>query len=166
MVVVSGFALVLGDNVSTDDIIPSRYLYLTDPVELARHVFEDYPGVRGRLVSMGSVVIVAGSGFGYGSSREHAPIALRAAGVRAVVAHSFHRIFYRNSINNGLLVVEADLVGLVGDGDFVEIDLSEGVIRTPSGVVGIGRVPGYVLDLIRVGGLRGLLERIGGLNRG
>jgi len=162
---VKGYALVLGDNVDTDTIIPSRFLHSTDPSYLASGVFSNTPGIRGRLDRLPRpVVIVAGRGFGYGSSREHAVIALRAAGVEAVVAESFHRIFYRNAVNNGLLVVEAPggLRAAARDGDPVEVEAGEEatVIRLGGRVFHAPGLPAMVLELLSSGGLREALRRL------
>ncbi|KSW12646.1 hypothetical protein CF15_01275 [Pyrodictium occultum] len=159
---VRGRALVVGDNVDTDTIIPARYLHSTDPRELARHVFEDAPGIRARLDGLEKpVVIVAGRGFGYGSSREHAVLALKAAGVAAVVAESFHRIFYRNALNNGLPVVEASLRGSTRDGSLVEIDLETGEIRVDGRLAARARpLPPMLRRLLAAGGLREELRRL------
>ncbi len=161
---VSGYAFKLGDSISTDDIIAGRYLYITDPNELARHIFENRPEIRSRIQSARKpVVIVAGRGFGYGSSREHAPLALKAFGVRAIVAESFHRIFYRNSINNGLLAVEAPGIrGMVEEGEAITIDLDRGVIEVGRGAIRVGGVPGYVRSILEAGGLREMLRRLAG----
>ena len=160
---VEGWALTVGDNIDTDTIIPARYLHSTDPRELASHVFEDAPEIRRRLDALEKpVVIVAGRGFGYGSSREHAVLALKAAGVVAVVAESFHRIFYRNALNNGLVVLEAPrLRGRIRNGDYVEIDLSSGEIRVGGEIVARARpMPGMLLELLRAGGLKEKLREL------
>ncbi len=162
---VKGYVLVLGDNVDTDTIIPARFLHLTDPARLAEGVFTNTPEIRKRFDKLPKpVVIVAGRGFGYGSSREHAPIALRAAGVAAVLAESFHRIFYRNAINNGLLVAEAPM-GLnrrLMDGDPVVIEITPqgGYVDTPYGTYPLRPLPGYILSLLSRGGLREELRRL------
>jgi len=151
---VSGRALVVGDDVDTDTIIPARHLHRSDPAWLASHVFEDAPHIKSKLLSLEKpVVVVAGRGFGYGSSREHAALALKAAGVVGVVAESFHRIFFRNAVNNGLLVVEASLRG-VRDRDLVTVDAESGLIE----VAGLGAfkakpLPSLVAKILRAGGL-------------
>ncbi|MCE4601782.1 MAG: 3-isopropylmalate dehydratase [Desulfurococcales archaeon] len=164
---VTGYAFKLGDNISTDDIIAGRYLYITDPGELAMHIFENRPEIRSRILrARRPIVIVAGRGFGYGSSREHAPLALKAFGVKAIVVDSFHRIFYRNSINNGLLAVEAPGVhDLVEEGEMVTIDLDRGVVESSRGIIHIGEVPGYVRGILEAGGLREVLRRLAGSQR-
>jgi len=118
-----------GDNVNTDEIIPARYLNTSDPNELAAHVMEDAdPSFAGK-VSRGDI-IVAGENFGCGSSREHAPLAIKTAGVGCVVAKSFARIFFRNAINIGLPIVEAPgAAAESGGGDLLEVDLGAGTAR-------------------------------------
>jgi len=118
-----------GANVDTDVIIPARYLNTSDPAELARHCMEDIDKTFIDLVKAGDV-IVAGPNFGCGSSREHAPIAIKACGVSCVIAPSFARIFYRNAINMGLPIMEcAEASEAVKAGDEVSIDFDTGVIR-------------------------------------
>ena len=127
--ILKGKSWKFGSNVDTDAIIPARYLNTSDPAELARHVMEDAdPSFPGK-VSRGDI-IVAGRNFGCGSSREHAPLAIKAAGVQAVIAPSFARIFYRNSFNIGLPIFEsAEASESVREGDEVEIDADRGIIR-------------------------------------
>ena len=157
--VIRGRAIVLGDNVDTDVIIPSKYLIYTDPKVLGRHVFEGVdPSLPGR-VREGDVV-VAGRNFGCGSSREHAVLAILGSGVRAVLAESFARIFYRNAINRGLPVVEVPGIrGRVRDGDVVEVDLEGGRVRLPSGELLSFKPPSpEVMEIIRAGGLINYLK--------
>ena len=117
-----------GDNVDTDVIIPARYLNSTDPADLAKHCMEDIDKEFVNKVQSGDI-IVADKNFGCGSSREHAPIAIKAAGVSCVIAKSFARIFYRNSINIGLPIIEcADAPDNISAGDVVSIDFDTGVI--------------------------------------
>jgi 3-isopropylmalate/(R)-2-methylmalate dehydratase small subunit len=124
-------AAVLGDNVDTDVIYPGRYLNITDREKTAEHLFElAFPRMREKLQS--GEIIVAGKNFGCGSSREQATAALKYAGVGAVIAGSFARIFYRNSINLGLPAVVADLTERVAVGDELEIDLTGGHVRNLS----------------------------------
>ncbi len=118
-----------GDNVDTDVIIPARYLNTSDSKELAAHCMEDIDAGFVNKVQAGDI-IVAGKNFGCGSSREHAPIAIKASGVSCVIATTFARIFYRNSINIGLPILECDAaVKGIENGDEVEIDFDTGVIR-------------------------------------
>lgn len=151
---IEGRVLVVGDNVDTDVIIPGRYLTLTDPAELGKHALEGLdPGIPSKLKERS--IVVAGRNFGCGSSREHAVLALIGAGVRAVVAESFARIFYRNAINRGLLVVEAPGVRhRVSDGDRLVIDLERSVVELPTGeVVPFKPLAREVLEIIEAGGL-------------
>jgi 3-isopropylmalate/(R)-2-methylmalate dehydratase small subunit len=150
-----GRAWKYGDNVDTDVIIPARYLTTTDENELARHVLEDLDPSFAGSVQPGDVV-VAGSNFGCGSSREHAPIALKAAGVRAVVAVSFARIFFRNAINTGLTIVaSAEAVDAIDGGDEVEVDPSSGrVIDHTKGLsLSADPLPEFVQGIVEAGGL-------------
>ncbi len=144
-----------GDDIDTDAIIPARYLNTSDPKELAAHVMEDadrdFPG----KVRPGDM-IVAGKNFGCGSSREHAPIAIKAAGVQAVIAKSFARIFYRNAFNIGLPIFESpDMPDNSGEGDEVEVNADDGVIRdTTRGTEFRAKpIPPFMQELIAAGGL-------------
>jgi len=144
-----------GEDVNTDLIIPARYLNTSDPAELARHVMEDADPEFPAKVRPGDI-IVGGKNFGCGSSREHAPVAIKAAGIPVVVAASFARIFYRNAFNTGLPILEApEAVREIMQGDEVEIDLDSGQIR----ILGGGQtfqaqpVPPFMQELIRDGGL-------------
>jgi 3-isopropylmalate/(R)-2-methylmalate dehydratase small subunit len=144
-----------GDDVDTDAIIPARYLNTHEPAELARHVMEDadrdFPG----KVRKGDI-IAAGKNFGCGSSREHAPIAIKAAGIQAVVAKSFARIFYRNAFNIGLPIFEsASASESIREGDMVEIDADSGRIRnlTLGEEYAAEVIPPFMQELIAAGGL-------------
>lgn len=117
-----------GDNVDTDVIIPARYLNTSDPIELAKHCMEDIDSEFINKVNNGDI-IVANKNFGCGSSREHAPIAIKAAGVSCVIAETFARIFYRNAINIGLPIIEcAEAAKEIEAGDSLEIDFDSGMI--------------------------------------
>lgn len=123
-----GFVHKYQDNVNTDVIIPARYLNTSDPKELASHCMEDIDAKFLKTVQKGDLM-VAGSNFGCGSSREHAPIAIKAAGISCVIAKSFARIFYRNSINIGLAILEcAEASEKIQDGDEVQVDFSTGIV--------------------------------------
>ena len=123
-----GKAIKYGDNVDTDVIIPARYLNSSDPAELAKHCMEDIDKDFVNRVNKGDI-IVADKNFGCGSSREHAPIAIKASGISCVIAETFARIFYRNSINIGLPIIEcAEASKDINDGDELEIDFGSGVI--------------------------------------
>jgi 3-isopropylmalate/(R)-2-methylmalate dehydratase small subunit len=126
---IKGKAHVFGDDVNTDEIIPARYLNMIDPAVLAKHCMEDADPEFVQRVRPGDI-LVAGENFGCGSSREHAPIAIKAAGVACVVAESFARIFFRNAINIGLPIVACpEAIDDVTDGDTLEIDLAAGTLR-------------------------------------
>lgn len=144
-----------GDNVNTDEIIPARYLNTTDEKELASHCMEDIDDQFVKNVSPGDV-IVADFNFGCGSSREHAPIAIKAAGVSCVIAKTFARIFYRNCINIGLPILECpEAVDGISGGDQVEIDLDSGRIRnvTTGAEFQAKPFPPFMQQLINAGGL-------------
>ena len=127
-----GKAHVFGDDVNTDEIIPARYLNTTDPAELAKHCMEDADPEFAGKVRPGDI-LVAGENFGCGSSREHAPIAIKAAGAACVVAKSFARIFFRNAINIGLAIVPCpEAAADASAGDEMEIDLAAGRLRNLS----------------------------------
>ncbi len=118
-----------GDNVDTDVIIPARYLNIIDPVELAQHCMEDIDAGFVKQVSKGDI-IVAEKNFGCGSSREHAPLVIKTAGVSCVIAETFARIFYRNAINIGLPIIECpEASAKIAAGDEVEVDLQTGIIK-------------------------------------
>jgi 3-isopropylmalate/(R)-2-methylmalate dehydratase small subunit len=150
----AGRAWKFGDDIDTDVIIPGRYLVINDPTELAQHAFE---GVRPEFageVNPGDVV-VGGTNFGCGSSREHAPLALKGAGVEAVIANSFARIFFRNAINIGLpLLICAD-VGRIEDHSSLELDLVEGIIYNLSNGESYKTtpLPQFLREIVEVGGL-------------
>ena len=144
-----------GDHVDTDIIIAARYLNTTDPVELARHCMEDAGDHFVERVQGGDM-LVAGETFGCGSSREHAPIAIKAAGVSAVVAKSFARIFFRNAINVGLPILESPQAAAdARPGDELEIELATGTIRnlTQGKVYQTEPFPAFLREIIDAGGL-------------
>jgi 3-isopropylmalate/(R)-2-methylmalate dehydratase small subunit len=150
-----GKAFKYGDNVDTDVIIPARYLTTDDETELAKHVLEDLDPTFAALVDSGDV-LVAGANFGCGSSREHAPIALKGAGVAAVVAESFARIFFRNAINTGLPIFECPgAVKDISGGDEVDVDLAAGVVnnRTTGRSHTAEPLPEFVMEIVHAGGL-------------
>ncbi|BCX02920.1 MAG: 3-isopropylmalate dehydratase small subunit [Candidatus Roseilinea sp.] len=150
------------DSIDTDRIIPGKYTKTLDPRELARHVLEDLdPSFAGR-VQPGDVLVV-GSNFGCGSSREQAPVALKAAGVACVVARSFARIFYRNAINIGLPLVELAEAHDIANGHRVRIELALGqVTNTATGrVFRAAPMPQVMVDILREGGLVNYLKRYG-----
>ena len=147
--------LKLQDNVNTDYIISGRYKFrIQDPRELAKHVFEDIEDCFYKKVHKGDFLI-SGENFGCGSSREQAPLALKATGLTAVVAKSFARIFYRNSINVGLPILECKDVDLIKDRETLAIDVSKGLIKsvTSGRTFYSEKFPGFLKDLIGAGGL-------------
>lgn len=152
-----GRAWVYGDNVDTDVIIPARYLNTSDADKLAPHCMEDIDTTYASGVRAGDIM-VAGSNFGCGSSREHAPIAIKASGASCVIAASYARIFYRNAINIGLPILEceeASKPGAISKGDEVEVDLASGVIKdlTNGREFHAAAVPRFLQDLYDAGGL-------------
>ena len=158
-----GYAIIVDDSVDTDTIIPARYLHRSDPEWLAQHVFEDSPEIREKILKNPKpIAIIAGKGFGYGSSREHAVLALKAAKVSFVIAENFHRIFYRNAINNGLVVIEANIKDYVEEGDLVKLDLKEGVIVIPktNKTIRFKPLPKKLLEILEIGGLKQFLKKI------
>ncbi|MFZ5631705.1 MAG: 3-isopropylmalate dehydratase small subunit [Bacillota bacterium] len=154
-----------GNDVDTDVIIPARYLNTSDPAELAAHCMEDADPQFPARVKAGDI-IVAGKNFGCGSSREHAPIAIKAAGVSCVIAKTFARIFYRNAFNIGLPIFESpEAADRIGQGDEVAVDLEAGVIRniTKNEEYRATRVPPFMQRIIAAGGLINYVsERIKG----
>ncbi len=151
--ILKGKVFKFGDNIDTDAIIPARYLNSSDPEELKKHCMEDADAGFASNVKKGDL-IVAGGNFGCGSSREHAPRAIKACGVSAVIAKSFARIFYRNSFNIGLLILEAD-TNEIDSGDILAVDTGKGEIKDISKGVTIRTkpVPKFMADLVSAGGL-------------
>jgi 3-isopropylmalate/(R)-2-methylmalate dehydratase small subunit len=144
-----------GANVNTDAIIPARYLNISDPAELAKHCMEDIDSDFIAKVQPGDF-IVATTNFGSGSSREHAPLAIKAAGISCVIAKSFARIFFRNAINIGLPILECDeAVEETDSGDILEVDLARGKIKnlTKNKLFQAKPYPDFMLELISAGGL-------------
>lgn len=125
---VKGKVFKFGNHINTDDIIPARYLNSSDPNELAQHLMEDFRSGFGRREDLKGSIIVAGETFGCGSSREHAPAAIKAAGIVGVIAQSFARIFMRNSINIGLPVIAIESTSDFNENDLVELDLRKGKV--------------------------------------
>jgi len=152
---IQGKAWKFGKDVDTDQIIPARYLNTSDPDELAQHCMEDADPAFVRKMSRGDL-IVADKNFGCGSSREHAPIAIKAAGVSAVIAKSFARIFYRNAFNMGLPIFEsAEAVEGISEGDEVEVEMNSGKIRNLTTGKEYSALPyhPFMRELIAAGGL-------------
>src|SRR4030042_1296895 len=144
-----------GNDIDTDAIIPARYLNTSDPKELAKHLMEDadkeFPG-KVRTAN----IIVAGKNFGCGSSREHAPIAIKAAGIQAVIAKSFARIFYRNAFNIGLPIFESEEASeKIKEADEIEVDANNGIVKnlTKNEEYKANPIPPFMQELIDAGGL-------------
>ena len=151
----NGKAIKYGDNVDTDVIIPARHLNTIDVKELASHCMEDIDKEFVNKVEKGDIMI-AGNNFGCGSSREHAPIAIKESGISLVIANSFARIFYRNSINIGLAIIECpEAVESISEGDKVEADLDNGIIynRTTGKSFETKPFPEFIQKIIANGGL-------------
>ncbi len=149
-----GKVLNFGKDVDTDLIIAARYLSTSNPIELAKHVMEDAdPTFVGKMTP--GDIIVAGDNFGCGSSREHAPIALKAAGVAAVIAPTFARIFYRNAFNMGLPIFELAESTEIKEGEVVSINMDAGTItnKTTGKVYNFSPIPPFMQELIAAGGL-------------
>lgn len=151
-----------GRDVDTDVIIPARYLTTSDPAELAKHCLEDLDSEFVKKVQPGDI-IVAEENFGCGSSREHAPICIKAAGVSVVIAKSFARIFYRNAINIGLPIMECPkAVDAINNGDVVEVDADNGVIadKTTGLTFQAQPFPPFLQEIIEEGGLVARTKKI------
>lgn len=144
-----------GDNIDTDKIIPARYLNTSDPVELAKHCLEDEDVTFASKVNRGDI-LVAGENFGSGSSREHAPIAIKAIGVSLIIAKSFARIFFRNAINIAIPVIEdSKIVDEAETGDIIEADFDKGVVKNVTKNIGykIHPLPEMMKNILISGGL-------------
>lgn len=143
-----------GNNINTDEIIPARFLNLSDPQELGKHCMEGIVSGFAAKVRRGDI-IVAGNNFGCGSSREHAPVSIKACGIACVIAQSFARIFYRNAINIGLPILECKDAGKITQGSLLQIDLERGKIEDLSkrkNYLAEG-FPKFMQELIKAGGL-------------
>lgn len=150
-----------GSDVNTDEIIPARYLNTSDPAELARHCMEDIDTEFMQKISAGDI-IMAEDNFGCGSSREHAPIAIKEAGISCVIANSFARIFFRNSINIGLPIIESpQVVAGTDSGDELEVDLAAGVVRniTKGSKWQVPAFPKEMQEIISAGGLMAYVKK-------
>jgi len=158
--IIKGQVFVVGDNIDTDQIIPARYLNTMNPQELAKNVMDDLDPKYGKFInsdgSCNYTIIIAGKNFGCGSSREHAPIALEAAGIKAVTASSFARIYYRNSINGGRAIypleTAEDLSSVIKTGAEVEIDLENFILKYNKKEYQLKDF-GMLKDIIKAGGL-------------
>lgn len=149
---VTGKVIKYGNNIDTDVIIPARYLTTSNPKELAAHCMEDIDTTFVNRVQKGDIM-VAGYNFGCGSSREHAPIAIKESGIACVIAKSFARIFYRNSINTGLAIIEYS--GDIDEGDILEVDFANGIINniTKNKQGNFLPFPKFLQNIINKGGL-------------
>ncbi len=158
--VLKGKVHKFGDNINTDYIISGKYKFKTlDMEELSKHLMEDIDPDFYKKVNKGDF-IVAGKNFGCGSSREQAPLVIKYAGIPAVIAKSFARIFYRNSINNGLVLIEADTDKL-DSGDEIEIYLEEGKIKNITKNIEIygTKIPDFLIEIIKIGGVVNYLKK-------
>lgn len=155
-----GTVFKYGDNIDTDVIIPARYLNTQSPAELAAHCMEDIDKTFVQRVHPGDIM-VGGANFGCGSSREHAPLAIKAAGVSCVIAESFARIFYRNAINIGMPILECPAASrAIAAGDTVAIDFDTGIItdETTGQTFEAAPFPPFIQDIITKGGLMNSLK--------
>lgn len=153
--IIQGKVWKFGDDINTDEIIPARYLNLSDPSKLAEHVMEDADPEFPSKVSPNDI-IVAGKNFGCGSSREHAPVALKGARISCVIAASFARIFFRNAFNMGLLIFESPEASVnIKQGDTVEVDPERGLIRNliTGDEFKVASIPPFMKRLVEDGGL-------------
>jgi len=158
---IRGKAVKFGDNVDTDIILPGEYLVLTDPTELAKHAMEGLDSTFAKRVQ-GGAIIVAGKNFGCGSSREQAPLALKHAGVKCVLAESFARIFYRNAITIGLPVLECSEVSRrVEEGDELVVELRAGKVKNKSNTLTLRatQLPEFIMEILEDEGLIEYLRR-------
>lgn len=158
---VKGKTIKYGHNVDTDVIIPARYLNTTDEKELASHCMEDIDTEFVKNVKQGDIM-VAESNFGCGSSREHAPIAIKASGISCVIAKTFARIFYRNAINTALPIMECEEAAMkIQSGDEVEVDFDTGVItnKTKNETYQAQPFPNFIKEIINAGGLLNSLNK-------
>ena len=164
---ITGKVWSFGENIDTDLIIAARYLNSSDPEHLAKYVMEDADPSFASKVSKGDI-IVAGENFGCGSSREHAPIALKAAGISAIIAPTFARIFYRNAFNMGLPIFELEEASEIKQTDEVTINLEEGTItnNTTSKTYKFTPIPPFMQELIATGGLMEFAAKEASQNKG
>lgn len=158
--IIKGKVHKFGDDINTDDIIAAKYLVSTDAKELGKHCMETIDPKFSQAVSSGDV-IVAGNNFGCGSSREHAPLAIKGCGVSAVIAKSFAAIFFRNAINIGLPFLESPDVDKIKAGDIVEIDLAAGLIKniTQGQNYKTEAFPEFLRDIVEEGGLMNYIKK-------
>lgn len=162
--IIKGKVFKVGNDIDTDQIFPGRYLYLTSPEEVAVHAMEDAIPDFYKKIEGEDWVIAAGKNFGCGSSREQAPRAILYAGIKAVVAESFGRIFYRNAVNVGLSVIKyPDIFKEVNQSDSIKINLQDGfiVLYNPERKIPIEKYPAQLLTILKSGGLISYLKKYG-----
>lgn len=165
--ILKGKAFIFGNDIDTDVIIPARYLNTSDPEELARHCMEGVDQSFPARLKKGDM-IVAGKNFGCGSSREHAPVAIKAVGVSCVIARSFARIFYRNAFNIGLPILEApEAVDGIKNGDEIEVDTAKGKVKnlTRGAEFSVKPIPPFMQELLDSGGLINYMMKKTGIRR-
>ncbi|MFH1847913.1 MAG: 3-isopropylmalate dehydratase small subunit [Candidatus Omnitrophota bacterium] len=159
--ILKGKAWKFKDNINTDEIIPARYLNTSDPVELGRRCMEDADPDFSKKIQKGDI-IVAGSNFGCGSSREHAPVSIKGCGISCVIAASFARIFFRNAFNIGLTILESEEAAKdITEGDQIEVDTDKGEIKniTKKKTYATQPFPKFMNDLISAGGLLNYISK-------
>jgi len=162
---IKGKSIKLGDNINTDFIISGRYKFsITDMKELSKHIMEDIDPAFASKIIPGESIIVAGSNFGMGSSREQAPLVIKESGIVAVLADSFARIFYRNSFNIGLALIETD-TKKIGENDSLEIDLDRGKVTnlTKNLELKIQPLPNFMQELLKENGIINYFKKYGEL---
>ncbi len=157
---IKGRIIKYGDNINTDEIIPARFLNTSDKKELAKHCME---GIDRDFLEKVKIrkILVAGRNFGCGSSREHAPLALKEAGIKCIVASSFSRIFFRNAINIALPIIESgEAVEKINEGDMIEVDINKGVIKNLTREENYSTIPfpSFLQKIIEKGGLEGYIK--------
>jgi 3-isopropylmalate/(R)-2-methylmalate dehydratase small subunit len=162
---INGKSISLGDNINTDFIISGRYKFsITDIKELSKHIMEDIdPNFPAKIIP-GKSIIVAGNNFGMGSSREQAPLVIKESGIVAILAKTFARIFYRNSFNIGLPLIEVD-TDKIAEGDNLDIDLDSGIVKNlnKNTQLKIKSLPVFMQDILREGGLVNYIKKYGKL---
>ena len=162
--IIDGKIFKVGDDIDTDQIYPGRYLYLTSSEEIAIHAMEDIIPDFSEKIKGEDWIIVAGKNFGCGSSREHAPRAILYSGIKAIVAESFGRIFYRNAINVGLpVLICPEIIKKIHQSDLIKINLQDGLINlyNPERKISIERYPSQLLSILKNGGLISYLKKYG-----
>jgi len=162
--IITGKAFKIGDDIDTDQIYPGRYLYLTSSKEIAIHAMEDIIPDFSKKVAGEDWIIVGGKNFGCGSSREHAPRAILYSGIKAIVAESFGRIFYRNAINVGLpVLICPEIIKKIHQSDLIKINLQDGLINlyNPERKISIEKYPSQLLSILKNGGLISYLKKYG-----